>query len=35
MTPEMSERLNKIYAKDYSVRNDLNIVLKGIRNLGR
>ncbi len=35
ITPEMSERLNKIYAKDYSVRNDINIVLKGIRKLGR
>jgi O-antigen biosynthesis protein len=35
ITPEMSERLNKIYAKDYSVRNDVNIILKGIRNLGR
>lgn len=35
ITPEMSERLNKIYAKDYSVRNDINIILKGIRNLGR
>jgi len=35
ITPEMSERLNKIYAQDYSVRNDIIIILKGIRNLGR
>ena len=35
ITAEMSERLNKIYAKDYSVRNDMNIVLKGIKNLGK
>lgn len=28
-------KLNKIYAKDYSVRNDVNIILKGIRQLGR
>ncbi|MBI4929690.1 MAG: glycosyltransferase [Bacteroidetes bacterium] len=35
VTQEIAERLNKIYAKDYSVRNDMNILLKGIRNLGR
>ena len=35
ISAEISERLNKIYAKDYSVRNDLNIILKGIRHLGR
>jgi hypothetical protein len=35
ITPEVTERLNKIYAKDYSVKNDVNIILKGIRNLGR
>ncbi|MFC2175633.1 glycosyltransferase family 2 protein [Bacteroidota bacterium] len=28
-------RLNMMYAKDYRVANDLNIVLKGFRNLGR
>jgi len=31
---EMSERLNKIYAKDYSVKNDINIIIKGFRKLG-
>lgn len=35
ITPEIAERLNKIYAKDYSAMNDVNIILKGIRNLGR
>jgi len=35
VTPEVAERLNKIYAKDYSVRNDASIILKGIKNLGR
>jgi len=34
VTTEVAERLNKIYAKDYSVRNDVNIILKGIRKLG-
>jgi FlaA1/EpsC-like NDP-sugar epimerase len=32
---EMCDRLNKIYAKDYSTRNDLQIILKGIKNIGR
>ncbi len=32
---EMSERLNKLYATDYHAINDIKIVLKGIRNLGR
>jgi len=27
-------KLNKIYAKDYSVKNDVKIILKGIRKLG-
>lgn len=35
ITPEVAERLNKIYSKDYSVRNDINIILKGIRKLGK
>jgi len=35
VTTEIAERLNKIYAKDYSVKNDVAIILKGIRNLGR
>ncbi len=29
------QRLNMMYAKDYQVANDLNIILKGFRNLGR
>lgn len=28
-------RMNMMYAKDYRVSNDLNIILKGFRNLGR
>jgi hypothetical protein len=35
ITPEMSERLNKIYAKDYSVGHDVRIIMKGLKNLGR
>ena len=35
ISKEIAERLNKIYAKDYSARNDVNIILKGIRKLGR
>ncbi len=29
------EKLNVLYAKDYQVNNDLNIILKGFRQLGR
>lgn len=32
---EMKERLNFIYAKDYKVSNDFNILLKGLLNIGR
>lgn len=28
-------RLNLLYARDYSLANDINIILKGLRNLGR
>lgn len=35
ITPEIAEKLNKIYAKDYSARNDIGIILKGFRSLGR
>jgi lipopolysaccharide/colanic/teichoic acid biosynthesis glycosyltransferase len=28
-------RLDILYARDYKLANDLNIILKGIRNLGR
>ena len=29
------ENVNLLYAKDYKVFNDLNILLKGFKNLGR
>ena len=29
------DRLNSLYAKDYQIYSDLNIIWKGIRNLGR
>ena len=32
---EMKSRLNLSYARDYRIRNDLNILIKGIRALGR
>lgn len=32
---ETTERLNLLYTKDYRTWNDLNIILKGFRNLGR
>jgi O-antigen biosynthesis protein len=32
---EMKTRLNLVYARDYRVMNDLNILFKGIRELGR
>jgi O-antigen biosynthesis protein len=32
--PEIINRLSLIYAKDYKLVNDLNIILKGFRNLG-
>lgn len=35
ISDEIRQRLNLIYARDYSTVNDLNIVFKGIRNLGR
>jgi GT2 family glycosyltransferase len=30
-----TEKLNLLYAKDYHVNNDVNIILKGIRDIGR
>jgi len=33
--PEASSRLNILYARDYRVTNDINIILKGFRDLGR
>jgi O-antigen biosynthesis protein len=35
LTDEMIIRLNMIYARDYRIMNDLNILFKGIRELGR
>jgi O-antigen biosynthesis protein len=32
---EVSSRFNIMYARDYKVSNDLNIIIKGFRNLGR
>jgi GT2 family glycosyltransferase len=34
-TPEILSSLNILYAKDYDVYNDLNIIAKGIRNVSR
>jgi len=35
ITNETIDRLNLLYARDYKVINDLNIIFKGFRNLGR
>lgn len=35
LSEEIKQRLNFIYARDYSIASDLNIIIKGIRNLGR
>jgi len=35
ITNETIKRLNILYARDYKVSNDLNIIYKGFRNLGR
>lgn len=35
LTPEIRERMNILYAKDYRISADLNILLKGFRELGR
>ena len=32
---EMTIRLNMIYARDYNITNDLNIIIKGIQHIGR
>ncbi len=34
LSPETRDRLNLLYARDYKTKNDLNIILKGFRNLG-
>jgi lipopolysaccharide/colanic/teichoic acid biosynthesis glycosyltransferase len=35
ISPDTYERLNLLYARDYKVINDLNIIWKGFRKLGR
>jgi GT2 family glycosyltransferase len=35
LTPGLAERVNITYARDYTILKDINILLKGIRNLGR
>ncbi len=35
LSEEMKKQLNFIYARDYSPGNDLNVLMKGIKNLGR
>lgn len=35
LTSDTRNRLNLSYSKDYKVENDLNIILKGIKNLGQ
>lgn len=35
LSPEMKERLNYIYARDYNVKTDLKILLRGWRLIGR
>lgn len=35
ISEEIRQRLNFLYARDYSIRTDFNIILKGSRNLGR
>ncbi|HOY30636.1 MAG TPA: glycosyltransferase [Bacteroidales bacterium] len=34
LSPEIAEGLNILYAKDYKIMNDINIVIKGFHNLG-
>ncbi len=35
ISEEIKQRLNFIYARDYSINTDLSIIVKGYRNLGR
>jgi hypothetical protein len=35
ISEEIKQRLNYIYARDYSTNSDLNIIVKGFRHLGR
>lgn len=34
LTTDTLDRLNLLYARDYKTKNDLNMILKGLRNLG-
>jgi GT2 family glycosyltransferase len=35
LSPEMQQRLNVVYARDYILRSDVNIMIRGVRELGR
>lgn len=35
VNPDVAQHLNKIYAKDYNAMNDIKIIIKGIRKLGK
>lgn len=35
LSPEMRQRLNVVYARDYLLRSDMNIMIKGYKELGR
>jgi len=35
LNPETKRKLNLLYARDYKLNNDINIILKGFRELGR
>ena len=35
LSPGMQQRLNVVYARDYILRSDVNIIIRGIRELGR
>jgi hypothetical protein len=35
ISDEIRQRLNFIYARDYSTNSDMNIIVKGFRSLGR
>jgi hypothetical protein len=34
LNTETLERLNLLYARDYKIKNDLNIILRGFRHMG-
>ncbi|MBP7496631.1 MAG: glycosyltransferase [Bacteroidales bacterium] len=35
LSPDTINRLNLLYSKDYKISNDINIIIKGFKNLGR